>query len=86
MKTTFSLLATALVLGACASSAPPATTTTAQATPQRAGEASLNGPTSTGTRLQNRSTDRIVRVIGNQAFKEDADVKSLGNEVGGRSN
>lgn len=86
MKTTFSLLATALVLGACASSAPPAATTTAQATPQRAGEASLNGAVSTGSRLQNRSSDRIVRVIGNQAFKDDADIKSIGNEVGGRSN
>ena len=84
MKTHFSLLATALVLGACASSAPTDTTTATAKPTQVAGETSLNGPVTTGTRL-NRGTERSVRVIGSQSFKDDNDIRSIGNDIGARS-
>lgn len=86
MKSTFAILAAALVLAACASQ--PAGTATdaktvAAATP--AGEKSLEGQVTTGSRLK-RGTERAVRVIGNEEYKDSNDVRSIGNAVGARSN
>ncbi|MFY9512011.1 MAG: hypothetical protein WAQ05_13670 [Rubrivivax sp.] len=77
------LLPAALALVACAT---PTSTTTAEApATAQAGEKSLNGPITTGSRL-NRGTERAVRVIGSQAFRDENEIRSIGNDVGARSN
>jgi hypothetical protein len=78
-------ITSALLLAACAS-APVAPTV---AGPAATGPTSIAGatPAPTGTRLPNKGIDRAPRTIGNQAYKEDAhEIRSIGNEVGARSN
>jgi hypothetical protein len=40
----------------------------------------------TGSRIARPGTDRIVRGISNQGFRDDVQIRSLGNEVGIRGN
>lgn len=40
----------------------------------------------TGTVLPDSSHGRNVKFIGNQSFRTDTQIRSLGNEVGARSN
>lgn len=81
-----SIAAAATLLAACASQ--PETAANASAKPTIEGESSLAGGYQTGSRTSWRNTDRMIRAIGNQSFKQDdaANIRSLGNEVGARSN
>ncbi len=80
-------LAAAAALSACATSKPQAEATAASGkTVQLEGENSLNGPVSTGTRLSKKGNDRIVRSVGNKVYREEEQIRSLGNVVGPVSN
>lgn len=75
-----------LVLAGCAGGpeTPRAAQATSAATPQQ--EAVDDTPI-TGSRFARRSSDRLVRVIGQEAARSDmSNVRSLGNEVGARGN
>jgi hypothetical protein len=83
MKLQLALVAGVMALGACSTTPPDQ----AAAGTKPTNVALPEGPPQAGTRFVNRSTDRSVRVIGNQDAKDDArDMRSIGNNVGMRSN
>lgn len=84
MKSTLVTAAALLALAGCATE--PATSSAPSAAPTQAGAASLKGEVQTGSRLSRIGSDRIVRSVGNQTFRDEVDVRSISNEVGARGN
>jgi uncharacterized lipoprotein YajG len=80
------LLSTAALLALAGCATEPATSVAASAAPAQAGASSLKGEVQTGSRLSRIGSDRIVRSVGNQTFRDEVDVRSIGNEVGARGN
>ncbi|HEY1043547.1 MAG TPA: hypothetical protein VGE60_06755 [Telluria sp.] len=72
-------IAATLLLGACTSTPAPA--------PEAAQPASATAPvaiaqnTMTGSRIPRKSTDRTLKAVGNQDYRDDNPVKSMGNEI-----
>lgn len=84
MKLQLALVAGAFSLGAC--STPPPEQAAAAGGAKPTNVVLPEGPPQVGTRFVNRSTDRSVRVIGNQDAKDEGRaIQSLGNSVGARS-
>ncbi len=82
MRVLIALAATA-ALAACAASQPPAPAgAEAGKAVQMEGEASLNGPATTGTRLSKKGNERLVRTVGNRVYREEEQIRSLGNDIG----
>lgn len=81
------LLVAALLAG-CATAPDTPATTAGKADDKQAAVGSFTDTTPlTGSRFARSTTDRNVRVIGNDSAREDAaDVRSIGNVVGPRSN
>ena len=73
-----SLTAAACVLAGCAAT-PPAATTTAAAD---------EGIVQTGSRIPYRTSDRLLRTIGGETYKNDdgSQIKSITNITGARGN
>ena len=73
-------IAAALLLAACTSApapAPEATQLASASTPESTEPGVL-----TGSRIPRKSTDRTVKAVGNQDYRTDNQIKSLGNEIG----
>ncbi len=94
MSKTLGILAAALVLAACAAQpgTSPSTSTNAStngstnaSTVARVGD---EGAIQTGSRLRNKGTDRIVRTIDSETYKNDEAslMRSIGNITGARGN
>lgn len=85
MKPVFLLAAAAAVsaLSGCASTPVPESVANRTAAVE-ASQTDRN--TITGSRLARQASDRNVRAAGNSSVRSDVDIKSLGNEVGARSN
>lgn len=82
-----SLLVSAALAAGCASAPEPTTAAAGKAGDQQAVGSFTSTTPLTGSRFARSTTDRNVRVIGNDAAREDAaDVRSIGNVVGPRSN
>jgi hypothetical protein len=78
-------LAALLLTAACAS--PDKAAVAAPATATSVGKAAdADAAPLTGSRLARRSSDRSVRSTDNQTFRDENQIRSLGNEVGMRSN
>lgn len=84
MKSMLLSAAALLALAGCATE--PASSTAAAPAPAQAGASSLKGEVQTGSRLSRIGSDRIVRSVGNQTFRDEVDIRSIGNEVGARGN
>lgn len=86
MKAILVTILAASGLVACASAPAPDAATAVSQNLQPDGAASLNGGTQTGSRLGRSAGDRMLRSVGNQSYRDDNQVRSLGNEIGARSN
>lgn len=77
-------LLAATMLAACASAPEPAAPAADPVAPPQVTD---NAPT-TGSRLARQSTDRTVKRIGNQTYKQDdaPNIKGQANELGAKSN
>jgi hypothetical protein len=82
------LLALSLLplLAACASA--PSQPAGAASPADGAATAGPDGRPLTGSRLSRETTDRTLRRIGNQTFRQDEaqNIRSINNDVGARSN
>lgn len=81
-------LLVAAALAGCATAPDTPSATAGKADGKQAAVGSFTDTTPlTGSRFARSTTDRNVRVIGNDAAREDAtEVRSIGNLVGARSN
>jgi hypothetical protein len=87
MKLQLTLAASVFALAACSSTPPAEQAAAPDGAAKPTNVVYPEGPPKTGTRFANRSTDRSVRMVGNQDAKDDArEIRSLGNSVGARSN
>jgi hypothetical protein len=87
MKLQLALAASVFVVAACSSTPPAEQAAAPEGVAKPTNVVYPEGPAKTGTRFANRSTDRSVRMVGNQDAKDDArEIRSLGNSVGARSN
>lgn len=77
-------LLVAAALAACASAPEPA----APAADASSGTQVTDAAPTTGSRLARQTTDRTVKRIGNQSYKQDdaPNIKGQANELGAKSN
>jgi hypothetical protein len=86
-KLLLSLAAISVCAGCATSPMPPPAAGAANPTAQANVANSVTaGPALTGSRLAKRNTDRAMRSIDNQTFKDETPISGRGNDLGMRGN